>query len=42
MVIAFLSSKDLKEIRETFFAIDKDYSGTIILGELSEAFKQLD
>jgi len=33
-----LNSKELKDIRDTFSAIDVDSSGTITLGELSAAF----
>lgn len=35
-----LNSKELKEIRETFFAIDADSSGTITLNELKAALKE--
>ena len=35
-----LNSKELKEIRDTFAAIDADSSGTITLDELKAAFKQ--
>jgi calcium-dependent protein kinase len=34
---ALLNSKELKEIRDTFFAIDADSSGTITLNELKAA-----
>jgi hypothetical protein len=37
---ALLNSKELKEIRETFSAIDQDSSGAISLKELENAFKQ--
>lgn len=37
---ALLNSKELKEIRDTFSAIDTDSSGTITLAELSAAFQQ--
>lgn len=36
---ALLNSKELKEIRETFSAIDEDSSGAISLKELSNAFR---
>jgi len=35
---ALLNSKELKEIRDTFSAIDADSSGTITLTELKIAF----
>jgi len=35
---ALLNSKELKEIRDTFYAIDSDSSGTITLAELSMAY----
>lgn len=37
---ALLNSKELKEIRDTFSAIDLDSSGAISLLELQNAFKQ--
>ena len=37
---ALLNSKELKEIRETFSAIDIDSSGAISLKELEDAYKQ--
>ncbi|TNV85162.1 hypothetical protein FGO68_gene11276 [Halteria grandinella] len=37
---ALLNSKQLKEIRDTFSAIDADSSGTITLAELSAAYQQ--
>lgn len=40
MLGALLNSKELKEIRETFSAIDLDSSGAISLKELQNAFKQ--
>jgi calcium-dependent protein kinase len=40
LLAALLNSKELKDIRDTFSAIDVDSSGTITLGELSAAFLQ--
>ena len=37
---ALLNSKELKEIRDTFAAIDEDSSGAISLQELQNAFRQ--
>ena len=37
---ALLNSKELKEIRDTFSAIDADSSGAISMKELHNAFKQ--
>jgi hypothetical protein len=37
---ALLNSKELKEIRDTFSAIDEDSSGAISMKELHNAFKQ--
>jgi Ca2+-binding EF-hand superfamily protein len=37
---ALLNSKQLKDIRDTFSAIDADSSGTITLAELSAAYQQ--
>jgi len=37
---ALLNSKELKEIRDTFSAIDEDSSGAISLQELHNAFRQ--
>lgn len=37
---ALLNSKELKEIRETFSAIDVDSSGAISMVELKNAFRQ--
>jgi Ca2+-binding EF-hand superfamily protein len=37
---ALLNGKQLKEIRDTFSAIDTDASGTISLEELCNAFRQ--
>lgn len=39
LLAALLNSKDLKEIRDTFAAIDEDSSGAISLAELSNAFR---
>ena len=39
LIGTLLNSKDLKEIRDTFAAIDADSSGTITLAELKLAFK---
>jgi Ca2+-binding EF-hand superfamily protein len=39
LIGTLLNSKDLKEIRDTFAAIDADSSGTITLAELKVAFK---
>ena len=39
LLAALLNSKDLKEIRDTFSAIDVDSSGSISLAELCNAFK---
>jgi len=36
---ALLNSKELKEIRDTFAAIDVDSSGAISLEELSDAYR---
>lgn len=40
LLAGLLNGKELKEIRDTFAAIDIDSSGTISLAELCEAFKQ--
>lgn len=40
MLGGLLNSKELKEIRDTFSAIDEDSSGAISLRELHNAFKQ--
>jgi Ca2+-binding EF-hand superfamily protein len=39
LIGTLLNSKELKEIRDTFAAIDADSSGTITLAELKVAFK---
>jgi Ca2+-binding EF-hand superfamily protein len=39
LIGTLLNSKELKEIRDTFAAIDADSSGTITLAELKLAFK---
>lgn len=38
LIGTLLNSKELKEIRDTFAAIDADSSGTITLAELKLAF----
>jgi calcium-dependent protein kinase len=40
LLAALLNGKELREIRETFSAIDIDSSGSISLAELCVAFKQ--
>lgn len=40
LLAALLNSKQLKEIRDTFSAIDADSSGTITFDELSAAYQQ--
>jgi hypothetical protein len=39
LIGTLLNSTELKEIRDTFAAIDADSSGTITLAELKVAFK---
>ena len=39
LLSSLLNGKELKEIRETFLAIDADSSGSISLAELCDAFK---
>jgi Ca2+-binding EF-hand superfamily protein len=39
LLAALLNSKELKEIRDTFSAIDIDSSGTITIDELSAAYQ---
>jgi Ca2+-binding EF-hand superfamily protein len=40
LLASLLNGKELKEIRETFAAIDADSSGSISLAELCLAFKE--
>jgi Ca2+-binding EF-hand superfamily protein len=39
LLASLLNGKELKEIRDTFSAIDIDSSGSISLHELCQAFK---
>lgn len=39
LLASLLNGKELKEIRETFLAIDEDSSGAISLTELCQAFR---
>mmetsp|Transcript_914 Transcript_914/g.928 ORF Transcript_914/g.928 Transcript_914/m.928 type:complete len:109 (+) Transcript_914:1027-1353(+) len=39
LLSTLLNGKELREIRETFSAIDSDSNGSISVGELSEAYK---
>lgn len=41
ILASLLNGKELKEIRETFAAIDSDSSGSISLEELCDAFKKI-
>ena len=40
LLAALLNGKELKEIRETFAAIDSDSSGSISITELCQAYKE--
>jgi Ca2+-binding EF-hand superfamily protein len=40
LLAALLNGKELREIRETFSAIDADSSGAISLSELCSAYKR--
>ena len=39
-MVNFLSSKEIKNLKKVFYAIDKDHTGKINMNELKQAFKE--